>query len=131
MIAFEYEGVELDHCIECKGTWLDAGELDQIARLAGAPEQGSLAGQIEHAAAGEKLKRKCPRCGKRLKALAVRIDEGKLTVDRCPRGEGFWFDRGELIALIRSSVDDPADRAVRDFLGGLFHHELEEATKGD
>ncbi|MCH2376546.1 MAG: zf-TFIIB domain-containing protein, partial [Planctomycetes bacterium] len=35
LVAFELEGIEIDHCVECKGTWLDAGELQMFLELAG------------------------------------------------------------------------------------------------
>lgn len=131
MVAFEYEGVEVDHCLQCRGTWLDAGELEQIAHLAGVSGQGSVAYQLEASTSRRKLDRKCPRCGKRLELLEIGIDEDRIMIDRCPRNEGFWFDRGELRSLLRASTSNPADEAVRKFLGDLFHHELEQATKGE
>lgn len=30
--ALTLEGVEIDRCRSCNGTWLDAGELDQLSR---------------------------------------------------------------------------------------------------
>ena len=41
MVAFELEGVEIDRCVGCEGTWLDAGELEVIAETAGA-SRGAL-----------------------------------------------------------------------------------------
>src|SRR5438093_899662 len=44
MLVFELDGVEIDRCLSCRGTWLDAGELEQIARLeGGSPERLGLA----------------------------------------------------------------------------------------
>lgn len=131
LVAIEYQGVELDHCLECKGTWLDAGELEQIARLAGVPEQGPITRQIETSDAKRKLERECPRCGKRLAMITVEVEAGKIEIDRCPRGDGFWFDRGELVLLIGAPASDAADQAIRSFLADLFHHELEDVTKGE
>ncbi|MDR5779476.1 zf-TFIIB domain-containing protein [Caballeronia sp. LZ065] len=34
------EGIEIDYCPQCRGVWLDRGELDQLIRRA---EQASLA----------------------------------------------------------------------------------------
>ena len=36
------EGVEIDHCPQCRGVWLDRGELDKILdrTLLDAPRQG-------------------------------------------------------------------------------------------
>lgn len=30
--AITYEGIEIDRCFNCNGTWLDEGELEKIAR---------------------------------------------------------------------------------------------------
>ena len=37
LVAFELRGVEIDHCVDCGGTWLDAGELETITESAGVP----------------------------------------------------------------------------------------------
>lgn len=121
LVAFEAEGVEIDHCPACKGTWLDAGELDQIALLAGVPAQGLLAAGLHGPAAGSAAARRCPRCGSTLRLVPV---GAALRLDGCPRGDGLWFDRGELLALLARSGDTAADEAVKSFLAALFRHEL-------
>jgi hypothetical protein len=30
LVAMERQGVEIDHCPNCRGVWLDRGELDKI-----------------------------------------------------------------------------------------------------
>lgn len=37
LVMSERQGVEIDYCPECRGVWLDRGELDKI--IAGAAEQ--------------------------------------------------------------------------------------------
>lgn len=37
------QGVEIDYCPECRGVWLDRGELDKIIERAG-PESGAAPG---------------------------------------------------------------------------------------
>ena len=38
LVMSERQGVEIDYCPECRGVWLDRGELDKIIeRSAGAP----------------------------------------------------------------------------------------------
>jgi Zn-finger nucleic acid-binding protein len=130
MVAFEYEGVELDHCMQCKGTWLDRGELEQIARLAGVAEQGALSGRIANTPRRSKSPRRCPRCKRPLELTTVPLEGRELSIDRCPRGDGLWFDQGELAALIHGAAPDPADEAAARFLAGLFHHELQQSKKG-
>jgi len=33
LIEIAYRGIKIDECSECKGIWLDAGELEVIAKL--------------------------------------------------------------------------------------------------
>lgn len=33
MIEIDYKGIEIDKCSECEGIWLDAGELEAVAKL--------------------------------------------------------------------------------------------------
>ncbi len=33
LIEIDYKGIKVDKCSECEGIWLDAGELDAVARL--------------------------------------------------------------------------------------------------
>ena len=33
----ERQGVEIDYCPQCRGVWLDRGELDKILQRAGTP----------------------------------------------------------------------------------------------
>ena len=33
MIEIDYKGIKIDKCSECEGIWLDAGELEAVAKL--------------------------------------------------------------------------------------------------
>lgn len=33
------QGIEIDYCPECRGVWLDRGELDKIIERAGTPSE--------------------------------------------------------------------------------------------
>ncbi len=33
LIEIDYKGIKIDECSECEGIWLDAGELDTVAKL--------------------------------------------------------------------------------------------------
>lgn len=33
LIEIDYKGIKLDKCSECEGVWLDAGELESVAKL--------------------------------------------------------------------------------------------------
>src|SRR5262245_42729348 len=87
MVVFELDGVEIDRCLKCAGTWLDAGELERLA--GGSPDR--LAAAISGAAAAKKGERRCVRCSGRMDVIQVQGVE----IDRCPRGHGLWFDKNE------------------------------------
>ncbi len=38
----ERQGIEIDYCPQCRGVWLDRGELDKIIERTGAPEYTSV-----------------------------------------------------------------------------------------
>jgi Zn-finger nucleic acid-binding protein len=37
LVMSERNGIEIDYCPQCRGVWLDRGELDKIIDRAGAP----------------------------------------------------------------------------------------------
>ncbi len=41
LVMSERNGIEIDYCPQCRGVWLDRGELDKIIDRAGAPQQAS------------------------------------------------------------------------------------------
>ncbi|HEY3245313.1 MAG TPA: zf-TFIIB domain-containing protein [Phycisphaerae bacterium] len=123
LIAFELQGIEIDHCAGCRGTWLDAGELEQIAALAQV-DGTSGAAALKAAGDGVRSQRRCPRC--RRKMRTVRIAGPAIDIERCARGHGLWFDAGELRRMIQSGAGGCAD-AVTAFLNELFRWELESA----
>ena len=128
LIAFELEGVEIDHCLACHGTWLDAGELEQIAELADVAP-GPLRAALEATGPGKRGRRRCPRCQRKLNAVTVGSDPA-VEIDRCPLGHGLWLDAGELKTLITSFAGGEAG-AVAEFLGDLLRHELDAGAKGE
>jgi len=119
LIVIEYEGIELDYCPECQGTWCDAGELELVAQLAGAP-RGPLHAAL--GAAGPAGERRCPRCRRKMQTLQVGT-EPAVEVDRCPAGDGLWLDAGELAAIVRHFAPG-GDAPVAAFFGDMFRHKL-------
>jgi Zn-finger nucleic acid-binding protein len=125
MIIVEHHRIELDYCPQCGGVWFDASELElflQAAHLSGAdisPEallrlpEGK---ETPHA-------RKCPICRRKMRDVA--IGDPAIIIDVCQRGQGLWFDGGEVQQLlIQLAVKAPpaegASRRVLDFLGDTF-----------
>lgn len=124
LVVYELEGVEIDRCLTCGGTWLDSGELEQIALLAKV-KAGPLTEAVHRGGEGKHGKRRCPRCRGRLRVMHV----NKVELDRCPYGQGLWFDRGELPKLIES-VTEGESGAVSKFFQEMFRAELSPGNKG-
>jgi len=123
MLVWELEGVDLDSCAECGGTWLDAGEIEHVSELSGVPA-GPLSAALKSAPSGRRSGRRCPRCGKRLRAVTLHGAGDPVEVDRCPRGHGLFLDRGEMEAVI-AAFDDGEGAAVGAHLADLFRSRRE------
>lgn len=117
MVAFELDGVEIDRCVACHGTWLDNGELQLIAGQAGV-EQGGLTRALVQAKGVRGGRRRCPRCQRRLDAVDVG-EASPLAIDRCPGGCGLWFDDGEMQQFI-SRFNEGEPGAVARFFADWF-----------
>jgi len=128
MVVLDLEGVEIDHCLSCGGTWLDTGELEQIAEAAGASSV-ELARLASGSREGRRTRRRCPRCPAKLREIPLPGDPPVLT-DRCPRGHGLWLDRGEMVAAIRANAGEK-QAVVARFFADLYRSELESVTEGE
>lgn len=62
LVMTDRAGVEIDYCPQCRGVWLDRGELDKIIERSGAAESGSgrdrRRDDDEHAYGGKRRKRR-------------------------------------------------------------------------
>lgn len=122
MVAYELEGVEIDHCLSCLGTWLDAGELESITESAGVPS-GTLARSLARHRGGRRTARRCPRCPRRLREFTLG-EARPVLIDRCPWGHGLWFDQGEMREVIRSFAGGEEGEVAR-FFADLYRSENE------
>ena len=120
MITLELDDVEIDHCFDCGGIWLDAGELEL---LLGEPERAkSLLESFSVDSANDEAKRKCPICDKKMHKVIVGDSKPVLLIDRCRRGDGLWFDHGELHDIFdRAQLDE--DNRIQDLLIDMFGHD--------
>ncbi|HUW20259.1 MAG TPA: zf-TFIIB domain-containing protein [Sedimentisphaerales bacterium] len=118
MITLELADVEIDHCIDCGGIWLDAGELEM---LLGNPEQArELLDSFHVDAACPETPRKCPICLKKMQKITVGASGPILVLDKCSKGDGLWFDKGELQDILcraRLDKDSKIQRLLADMFG--------------
>ena len=85
-----HHGIEVDHCTECNGRWLDHHELDHLEATVPSTEEERLA-TIQFSRRDSELK--CPICGEQMKAFNYRAYG--LEMDTCDSEHGFWLDAGE------------------------------------
>ena len=120
MITLELQEVEIDHCIDCGGIWLDAGELEM---LLGEPEKvRHLLGSFKTDNTSTEQPRRCPICMKKMKKIIVGSLKPVLLIDKCRRGDGLWFDKGELQDIFDSAQLDK-DNKIQKLLADMFGSE--------
>jgi Zn-finger nucleic acid-binding protein len=120
MITLELAEVEIDHCIDCGGIWLDVGELEL---LLGNPEQAvKLLDLFKIDSNCTEKPRKCPICDKKMQKIIVGQATPALLIDKCTKGDGLWFDKGELTDIIdRAQLDK--DNKIQKLLAEMFGSE--------
>jgi uncharacterized protein len=126
MLVVERNRIELDYCHNCGGTWFDSGELDLLLASVGLDTANRfLAKMLASANALVKEKpRKCPICAQQMRKVYVG-DKPRILIDACGRGDGLWFDGGELAQLLREMGVGPAaapdaQNKISQFLGDMF-----------
>jgi len=120
MLVLEFQRVEVDYCPTCGGVWLDSGELELIGERAGALGRDLLrAVESEGTPSRGRSRggRRCPVGRERLQEV-IAPTTPPVTLDRCPRGHGLWFDRGELCAVVRAAGADEKN-VLAKFLADL------------
>jgi Zn-finger nucleic acid-binding protein len=104
MITLELAEVEIDYCTGCSGIWLDAGELEML--LGDAQKAERLLASFKVDLHSREKPWKCPICLKKMEKVVVGSDQPMLLVDKCRRGDGLWFDKGELQDILsRAQLD--------------------------
>ena len=100
MIILELNQVEIDYCSECKGIWLDNGELELIFSSS---ERKEIAKSFTLRNDLTEEKRRCPNCKKKMDK--VEFENTGIIIDRCVNYHGLWFDNGELRSLLKSAEE--------------------------
>jgi Zn-finger nucleic acid-binding protein len=116
MVVLELHQVEVDHCLACRGVWLDAGELELL--MEGAVNRERLMATFQKNPKSTEKKIECPVCSKKMVKMSCG-DTGQICIDSCPRNDGIWFDKGELNGIIAMG-DFPGDHRVYDLLREVF-----------
>ena len=117
MITLELEDVEIDYCTDCGGIWLDSGELEQLLNE---PDKAQrLLDSFRIDPESSERARKCPICDKKMQKIIVGSSKPVLLIDKCRRGDGLWFDKGELQDIFdRAKLDE--DNKIQKLLSDIF-----------
>jgi len=101
LVPESYEGTRIDRCPNCRGVWLDRGELKQIVEtirvaIPAAVRRETRAAAFEGVPRDEpRSPASCPTCSATMEVVNYDYASGVL-IDRCPDGHGTWLDGGEL-----------------------------------
>jgi Zn-finger nucleic acid-binding protein len=125
MIIVENNRIELDYCPQCGGVWFDTSELELFIKACDLPEADFAPETLLRLPEVKETPhaRKCPICRQKMRNVA--IGEPAIIIDVCKRGEGLWFDGGEIQQLLtqlatKSPSREDTSRRVLEFLGDTF-----------
>jgi Zn-finger nucleic acid-binding protein len=95
MVVLELNKVEIDHCVHCRGIWLDSGELQLLLghKKDETIEAFASAGRVKE------KPRKCPMCLKKMDKVLCGHPVAVM-IDKCRKNHGLWFDKDELGKII-------------------------------
>lgn len=124
MVVLELESIEVDHCLTCKGIWLDAGELELL--LQSGREKDEVLDSFEVDSAAKEVMRKCPICSKKMQKILCGTGR-KILIDKCRNNHGLWFDLGELLEIASMGGFDK-DNKILVMLKDMFDEELKNKT---
>src|SRR5579859_5418951 len=123
LFVLHFKEIEVDFCDHCRGLWLDAGELEALMAQTGAAANDPLLKFEQQTGIRPKGRpHLCPRCDAPLHKIQVEhAGSPNLTLDKCPRGHGLWFDDHELQQLLAMFPVESGTAKAVDYLNELFN----------
>jgi Zn-finger nucleic acid-binding protein len=113
MVILELNQVEIDYCSECKGIWLDNGELDLIFSSS---DRKEISKSFSIKNDFDETKRRCPNCKKKMDK--VEFENTGIIIDKCIDEHGVWFDSGELKSILKTAEEQ--NSRIIDMLKEIF-----------
>lgn len=126
MLVLELDKIEIDHCINCGGIWLDKGELELL--LETEEERARLKDLFKEAESVKERSYHCPICGKRMNKVFVG-KERKVIIDKCKKNHGLWFDQGELQKVVEIDTGNSNSKIIK-LLNQMFENKLSSNNDG-
>ena len=128
MITLELDEVEVDYCLQCSGIWLDSGELEML--LPNPQQANILLSSFRTASDCKEKNRKCPICLKKMEKILAGSSQSAVLIDKCRKGDGLWFDKGELQDILEFGSFDE-ERRIQNLLADMFGQKEEPGTKNE
>jgi uncharacterized protein len=130
MLVVERNRIELDYCSNCGGTWFDSGELDLLLASLGVSKSGAFIDGIlvSPDEKTDERPRKCPVCSKKMKKTTIG-DHPKVLIDACRRGDGLWFDGGELDQFLNELSDKQLAGSESQQISTFLKHTLQSRNQ--
>ena len=113
-IIVERNKIEVDYCINCKGIWLDNGEMELLSEILGLNSDIPNPYELPQIKTQENLL-KCPYC----RMIMKKVELNGVIVDVCGNEHGVWFDKGELSKVLNHDKVTQYGKVV-EFLGEVF-----------
>jgi Zn-finger nucleic acid-binding protein len=121
----EVEGIEIEECASCGGTWFEEEELRKAKDHADAdlvwmdfeiwdhPERFDVS-----------LKPvRCPRCN--IDMAAVEYDTTEIEIDYCLRCQGIWLDPGEFEKIIAALEEELKGKDIPEYISASLNEAKE------
>ena len=99
----KFKDIDVDHCPQCMGLWLEFHELDQLEDHS--MDSDDTKGMLEYARRESDIS--CPHCNEVMETFNYRAHN--LPIDHCTNEHGYWLDEGE-----EKKVLDIMKQRVRD-----------------
>ncbi len=99
----KFKDIDIDHCPECKGLWLDFHEMDELEDHA--MDEDERKGMIEYARRESDIS--CPHCNEPMETFNYRAHDRP--IDHCKNEHGYWLDEGEekkVLEIMKQRVQD-------------------------
>ncbi len=131
MINRIYEtDIEIDECPECKGIWLDSGELEKIQETIENDYSDELKkipdyidGAFNMARAKQEGMRECPKCSQPMNMKEYGFCS-QIVIDVCPSCQGVWLDKKEIqnLEIFFERCKEKKEEVRKGFFGSLLDY---------
>ncbi len=120
MEAVQEPDISMEVCDNCGGTFLDKGELNNLAT--------GLAGDIEFCSIDDEghedlfSKRECPKCNNQVMNKINLLRYSDIIFDHCPECDGFFLDKDEISGMNEELANLSKNQRGEEFRGKIEDH---------